>query len=75
MASVRADATKAARFNAWAATTKSRRAGGPHPQQIARQHRATQGKVALELPCTVRSFSEATGVGSGQVIKSLMGMG
>ena len=34
-----------------------------------------KGKVAIELPCTVRSFSEATGVGSGQVLKVLMGLG
>ena len=34
-----------------------------------------KGKVALELPATVRSFSEASGVGSGQVQKALMGMG
>lgn len=29
----------------------------------------------LELPCTVRTFSEAAGVGSGQVMKVLMGLG
>jgi translation initiation factor IF-2 len=34
-----------------------------------------KGKVAIELPCTVRTFSEATGVGSGQVLKALMGLG
>jgi translation initiation factor IF-2 len=34
-----------------------------------------KGKVAIELPCTVRTFSEATGVGSGQVLKALMGVG
>lgn len=34
-----------------------------------------KGKVAVELPCTVRSFSEATGVSSGQVLKALMGVG
>ncbi|HZN36895.1 MAG TPA: translation initiation factor IF-2 N-terminal domain-containing protein, partial [Pirellulaceae bacterium] len=34
-----------------------------------------KGKVALELPATVRSFSEATGVSSGQVLKTLMGLG
>jgi len=31
--------------------------------------------VALELPCTVRSFSEATGIAAGQVLKTLMGVG
>src|SRR4029079_17958996 len=34
-----------------------------------------KGKVAVELPCTVRTFSEATGVSSGQVLKALMGVG
>jgi len=34
-----------------------------------------KGKVAVELPCTVRTFSEATGVGSGHVLKALMGVG
>jgi translation initiation factor IF-2 len=34
-----------------------------------------KGKVAVVLPCTVRTFSEATGVGSGQVLKALMGVG
>src|SRR5207237_3742870 len=34
-----------------------------------------KGKVAIELPCTVRTFSEATGVGAGQVLKALMGVG
>jgi len=34
-----------------------------------------KGLVAIELPCTVRTFSEATGVGSGQVLKALMGVG
>lgn len=32
-------------------------------------------KVALELPATVRTFSEAAGVSAAQVIKALMGMG
>ena len=34
-----------------------------------------KGKVALSLPCTVRSFSEAAGVPSAQVQRALMGMG
>ncbi len=34
-----------------------------------------KGKVALELPCTVRSFSEAAGVSASQVQKALMGLG
>ena len=31
--------------------------------------------VTLELPCTVRSFSEATGVSAGQVLKTMMALG
>ncbi len=34
-----------------------------------------KGKVALQLPCTVRTFCEAAGVGAGQVIASLMKLG
>ncbi len=34
-----------------------------------------KGKVALELPCTVRSFSEAAGVSVMQVQKALIGLG
>jgi len=34
-----------------------------------------KGKVELELPATVRSFCEATGVGYGQVQKALGGVG
>jgi translation initiation factor IF-2 len=32
-------------------------------------------KVVLELPCTVRSFSEASGIATGQILKALMGLG
>ena len=31
--------------------------------------------VVLELPCTIRTFSEAAGVPVGQVLGTLMGMG
>ena len=31
--------------------------------------------VVLELPCTIRSFSEAAGVPSGKVLGTMMGMG
>lgn len=31
--------------------------------------------VVLELPCSIRSFSEAAGVSAAQVLKTLMGMG
>lgn len=32
-------------------------------------------KSSLELPCSIRNFSEATGVTAAKVLKSLMGMG
>ncbi len=34
-----------------------------------------KGKVTLDLPCTVRSFSEALGVPAQQVLKGLLGIG
>jgi translation initiation factor IF-2 len=34
-----------------------------------------KSKVVLELPCTVRSFSEAAGVSASQVLGKLLGMG
>lgn len=34
-----------------------------------------KGKAVLQMPCTVRSFCEATGVSAGQVIGALMKMG
>ena len=51
------------------------------PKQLVRQHRGIstaaprKGKVALELPCTIRTFSEAAGVPTAQVLRTLMGMG
>ena len=32
-------------------------------------------RVSLALPCNIRSFSEATGVSTGQVLKTLMALG
>jgi translation initiation factor IF-2 len=34
-----------------------------------------KGKASLELPCTVRTFSEAAGIPSAQVQRTLMGLG
>ncbi len=34
-----------------------------------------KGRISLQLPCTVRSFSEATGVGSNRVLATLMKLG
>ena len=79
MASVRADRNKGRK-------PKSRGIGDEDEGPVRRRknlvrmkHGSTaaprKGKVALTLPCTVRSFSEAAGVSAAQVIKVLMGLG
>ncbi|MBM3998489.1 MAG: translation initiation factor IF-2 [Planctomycetes bacterium] len=82
MASARADRQKAKR-------PKSPAAGGSDRDDDSfRSHRRRmvkrkglstaaprKGAVAVQLPCTVRSFSEATGVGSGRVLATLLKMG
>jgi len=79
MASVRADRNKGRK-------PKSRGFGNEDDGPVRRRknlvrmkHGSTaaprKGKVALTLPCTVRSFSEAAGVSAAQVIKVLMGLG
>jgi translation initiation factor IF-2 len=51
------------------------------PKQLVRQHRGIstaaprKGKVSLELPCTIRTFSEAAGVPTAAVLRTLMSMG
>ena len=35
----------------------------------------TFGKVVVELPCTIRSFAEATGIPAGKILGKLMTMG
>jgi translation initiation factor IF-2 len=58
----------------------------PYRSSFRPQRRQRRGKVAntaaprkeavvLELPCTVREFSEAAGIGAGQVLRALMDMG
>ncbi|QEF99706.1 Translation initiation factor IF-2 [Stieleria maiorica] len=50
-------------------------------QRRTLQHKGTntaaprKEPVQIELPCTVRSFSEAASIGVAQVLKALMGMG
>jgi translation initiation factor IF-2 len=50
------------------------------PKQLVRQHRGIstaaprKGKVALELPCTIRTFSEAAGVPTAHVLRTLLNM-
>jgi translation initiation factor IF-2 len=61
-------------------------ASQPYRSPFRQQRRQRRGKVAntaaprkdavvLELPCTVREFSEAAGIGAGQVLRALMEMG
>lgn len=82
MATARADRQKARK------TKQKSRTGQPGEDdslQIRRRRTLTRKgtntaaprkeKVGLELPCTVRSFSEAAGVSVAQVQKVLMGLG
>jgi translation initiation factor IF-2 len=50
------------------------------PKTLVRRHGASTAaprkeKVALELPCTVRSFSEVSGISSVQLLRKLMELG
>ena len=78
MASVRADRNKGRKVK----SGEDEEVASPRRKRTltrSKSHGSTaaprKGKVALELPATVRSFSEATGVGSGQMLKALMGVG
>ena len=84
MASARADrkARRATRKAKDGFTSDRSEQDAPSPRKRRTLvHRGTntaaprKGKVALEIPCTVRSFSEAAGVSAMQVQKTLMGMG
>lgn len=78
MASVRADRNKGRKVK----SGEDDESSSPRRKRTltrSKSHGSTaaprKGKIALELPTTVRLFSEATGIGSGQVLKALMGMG
>jgi len=79
MASVRADRQKSRKVKS--AEMGDEEAAPRRKKTLTRSkvHGSTaaprKGKLAIELPCTVRSFSEATGVSSGQVLKVLMNLG
>ncbi|MAD81293.1 MAG: translation initiation factor IF-2 [Planctomycetaceae bacterium] len=82
MASARADRQKARKTRSPGRSTGRRDDEEHRPRRrrtLTRKGTNTaaprKGKVALELPCTVRSFSEAAGVASAQVQRSLMGLG
>ncbi len=83
MSSSRADRQKSRRTRSRGRTGRDDEPGGSRQRRgnrtLTRTGRNTaaprKGKVALELPCTVRSFSEAAGVAAGQVLGALMRMG
>lgn len=82
MASARVDRQKARKSRPASRSTGRREEEDHRPRRrrtLTRKGTNTaaprKGKVALELPCTVRSFSEAAGVASAQVQRALMGMG
>jgi translation initiation factor IF-2 len=82
MASARADRQKARKTRSPGRSTGRRDDDDHRPRRrrtLTRKGTNTaaprKGKVSLELPCTVRSFSEAAGIASSQVQRALMGMG
>jgi len=86
MAASRLDRQKSRKTRARARTetpeTEEEREVAPvrRPKRLVRRHGSSTAAprrelATVELPCTIRSFSEATGVSSGQVLKTLMGMG
>ena len=79
MASVRADRHKGRKAKAVGEEDEVSSPRRKRTLTRSKSHGSTaaprKGRVAVELPCTVRTFSEATGVGSGQVLKALLGMG
>ncbi len=87
MASARADRQKARKTKTRGRTGTGREdderdATAPvrRPRTLTRRRNVNTAaprkeNVVLELPCTVRSFSEASGVSAGAVLKTLMGLG
>lgn len=84
----RLDNTREARTRNRKRSGGARRRDGddsPSPLSYRRRHQRRRSgvntaaprkeAVTLELPCTVRTFSEAAGVPAGQVLKALMEMG
>jgi translation initiation factor IF-2 len=82
MASARADRQKARKTRSPGRSTGRRDDDDHRPRRrrtLTRKGTNTaaprKGKVTLELPCTVRTFSEAAGIASAQVQRALMGLG
>lgn len=53
----------------------SRRRRSPRARQTPSTAAPRKGNAILELPCTVRSFSEATGIPNSHILKCLMDLG
>ncbi len=51
------------------------RRGGRGPRRKPTPTAVRKEKVVLEMPCTIRSFSEAAGVTAARILRSLMTMG
>jgi translation initiation factor IF-2 len=79
MASVRADRNKSRKNTRLSGDDEASAPRRKRTLTRSKVHGSTaaprKGKVAIALPTTVRTFSEATGVGAGQVLKALMGVG
>lgn len=79
MASARAERSRGGGGRRGAVNTDMERGGRRYRPKLKRKGTNTaaprKDKVTVELPCTVRSFSEASGVSVAQVMKTLMGMG
>ncbi|MCO6455942.1 MAG: translation initiation factor IF-2 [Pirellulaceae bacterium] len=85
LASARADRQKARRTRSKerlvteGGEEEGSRPGRRRPRTLSRRGTNTaaprKGRVALALPCTVRSFSEASGIPAGQVQRVMMGLG
>ena len=63
------------RFSADEGDRDDRRGGRSRGKKKVMAAAPRKDKVILELPCTVRSFSEAAGVPAARVLRSLMTMG
>jgi translation initiation factor IF-2 len=79
MASIRADRTKGRKIKPTELADEEVAPRRKKTLTRSKVHGSTaaprKGKIAIELPCTVRSFSEATGVSSSQVLQVLMRLG
>ena len=81
MASARAERTRGKRRGSVSMDSQQQGYGSRHSRHRSSQRRKgvntaapRKDTISLELPCTIRSFSEAAGVPVAQVLRVLMGM-